>query len=64
MFWQKIGLYSVKGAEAMYQEITDTKNYPVMHNPEMSNVLSKLSIQMTSIEEWVTQNKFTFTKND
>lgn len=53
-----------KGAEAMYQEITDTKNYPVMYNPEMANVLSQLPIQMTSIEEWVAQNKSSFTKND
>lgn len=61
------GLFGVgagKGAEVMYQEIADTKNYPVMHNSEIANVLIKLPIQMTSIEEWVAQNKSIFTKND
>lgn len=53
-----------KGAEVMYQEIADTKNYPLMYNPEMTNVLNQLPIQMTSIEEWVTLNKSTFMKNE
>ncbi len=44
------------GAETMYQEITDTKNYPSMHSSEMSNVLQKLPITMTNIETWVAQN--------
>lgn len=45
-----------KGAEAMYQEITDSKNYPVMFSPNMHEVLKKLPVNMTSIEEWVAQN--------
>jgi uncharacterized protein YbjT (DUF2867 family) len=49
-----------KGAEAMYQEITDTKNYPAMHNSKMSEVLKDLPIRMTSIEGWVEQNKSAF----
>ena len=53
-----------KGAETVYQEIADTKNYPVMHSSNMQEVLNKLPIQMTSIEEWVLQNKSSFAKND
>jgi uncharacterized protein YbjT (DUF2867 family) len=53
-----------KGAEVMYQEIADTKNYPLMHNSEMANVLKKLPVHMTSMEAWVAQNKSAFTKND
>ncbi|MCK6607039.1 MAG: NmrA family NAD(P)-binding protein [Flavobacterium sp.] len=52
-----------KGAETMYQEIADTKNYPVMHSSQIHEVLKKLPIQMTNIEEWVAQNKSSFTKN-
>ncbi|RIW14966.1 NmrA family transcriptional regulator [Algoriphagus lacus] len=45
-----------KGAEKMYQEITDTKQYPIMHSHSLSEVLEKLPVKMTSIEEWVSQN--------
>ena len=45
-----------KGAEKMYQEITDTKQFPIMHSSTLSEVLKLLPIQMTSIEEWVSQN--------
>lgn len=49
-----------RGAEAMYQEITDTKRYPVMFAPEMTDVLEKLPIKMTPIENWVAQNSAVF----
>ena len=49
-----------KGAEAMYQEITDTKNYPVMHTAVMPDVLKKLPVKMTSIEAWVAQHQPAF----
>lgn len=45
-----------KGAETMYQEITDTKQYPIMHSHSLSEVLEKLPVKLTSIEEWVSQN--------
>ncbi|MFY8022132.1 MAG: SDR family oxidoreductase [Bacteroidia bacterium] len=45
-----------KGAEAMYQEINDTKQFPNMHSAELPEVLKKLPIKMTSIEEWVSEN--------
>ena len=57
------GLFGVgagKGAEAMYQEITDTKNYPSMHAASMTDVLEKLPVKMTSIETWVAQNNQSF----
>lgn len=49
-----------KGAQAMYQEITDTKQYPVMYTSAMPDVLKKLPVTMTSIETWVTENKNQF----
>lgn len=49
-----------KGAEIMYQEIADTKNYPIMFSSNMHDVLKKLPIQMTSIEEWVFKNRLAF----
>ncbi len=51
-----------KGAETMYQEITDTKQYPIMHSANLLEVLEKLPIKMTSMEEWVAQNKFAYTE--
>lgn len=58
------GVGAGKGAETMYQEIADTKNYPVMYSSEMQEVLKKIPIQMTIIVEWVAQNKSSFTKNE
>lgn len=49
-----------KGAETMYQEITDTKQYPVMYTSAMPDVLKKLPVTMTGIETWVTENKNQF----
>ncbi len=45
-----------KGAEEVYQQIADTKQYPVMFSPEMPDVLEKLPVKMTSIEDWVGQH--------
>jgi uncharacterized protein YbjT (DUF2867 family) len=49
-----------KGAETVYQQIHDTKQYPVMFSPDMPDVLKKLSIPMTSMEDWVKQHKTVF----
>ena len=49
-----------RGAEAMYQEITDTRQFPVMHTTAMPEVLKKLPVTMTSIEDWVSQNSSSF----
>jgi uncharacterized protein YbjT (DUF2867 family) len=45
-----------KDTEAMYEEITQTGNYPIMYNPAMQDVLQKLPVNMTPIEDWVRQN--------
>ncbi|MBX2897030.1 MAG: NmrA family NAD(P)-binding protein [Cyclobacteriaceae bacterium] len=58
------GLYGEgagQGAVAMYQEITNSKNYPVMFAHNMPDVLKKLPVKMTSIEDWVAQNIKSFT---
>lgn len=51
-----------KGAEEVYQQIADTKQYPVMFAPDMHLVLKKLPIKMTSIEDWVAQHSHVFKK--
>jgi uncharacterized protein YbjT (DUF2867 family) len=51
-----------RGAEIMYQEIADTKNYPSLYSSNIFEVLKKLPVKMTSIEEWVALNKASFTK--
>jgi len=51
-----------KGAEAVYQDMADSKNFPVMHTASMPDVLQKLPIKMTSIEDWVKQNELAFVK--
>lgn len=51
-----------KGAEDMYQQIADTKQYPVMFSPDMSSVLEQLPVKMTSIEDWVSQHSQVFKK--
>lgn len=51
-----------KGAEEMYQQIADTKQYPVMFSPDMPDVLKKLPIKMTSVEDWVSQHTQVFKK--
>lgn len=51
-----------KGAEDMYQQIADTKQYPVMFSPNMPDILAKLPVKMTSIEDWVSQHSQFFKK--
>lgn len=51
-----------KGAEEMYQQIADTKQYPLMFSPEMPKVLEKLPVPMTPLEVWVAQFAQVFTK--
>lgn len=55
-----LGKGAGSGAEAMYQEISDTKNYPVMHSTQMHEVLQKLPVTITSIEKWVAVNRQAF----
>lgn len=52
-----------KGAEELYQQIADTKQYPVMFSTAMKEILTKLPVRMTSIEEWVVQFRHAFTKS-
>lgn len=49
-----------RGAEAVYQEMTDSKNYPSMYAPSMTAVLQKLPVKMTSLESWVAQHQEAF----
>ncbi len=49
-----------KGAEEVYQQIADTKQYPLMFSPNMPEILKKLPVKMTSIEDWVGQHAHFF----
>jgi uncharacterized protein YbjT (DUF2867 family) len=51
-----------KGAEEVYQQIADTKQYPLMFSSNLSDVLEKLPVKMTSIEAWVGQHSHYFKK--
>jgi uncharacterized protein YbjT (DUF2867 family) len=51
-----------KGAEEMYQQIADTKQYPLMFSPNLQDVIAKLPIKLTSIEDWVEQHSRLFKK--
>jgi uncharacterized protein YbjT (DUF2867 family) len=52
-----------KGAEEMYQHITDTKQYPVMYSSVMDDVLSRLPVKMTAMEDWVAEFRNVFSKD-
>lgn len=57
---QMFGAGAGKGAEDMYQGITDSKQYPLMFNPNMQEVLRALPIEMTPMETWVRNNQAAF----
>lgn len=54
------GVGAGAGAEAMYQQIIDTKQYPVLYVEGMQEVLQALPVKMTSVYEWVSQNRQLF----
>lgn len=49
-----------KGAETMYQQMHDTKQYPMMFSPDMPGILKKLPVPMTALEDWVKQHQTIF----
>ena len=51
-----------KGAEEMYQQIADTKQYPLMFSPNLQDAIAKLPVELTSIEDWVEQHSRLFKK--
>lgn len=51
-----------KGAEEMYQQIADTKQYPILFSPDMQNVLKKIPVRITPVEAWVSQHADFFKK--
>lgn len=55
-----IGEAGAAGVEAMYQGLHDAKEYPEKFNKDMQDVLGKLPVQMTSINEWIKEHKDNF----
>jgi len=51
---------AAKGVEGFYQSMVDSRLFPVLFSAEMPDILAKLPIAMTPIEEWVKQHKTAF----
>ena len=49
-----------KGAEEFYQQLAETAQYPSMFSEQMEEVLEKLPVQMTPMEQWVAQHRTVF----
>lgn len=45
------------GIQQYYQSLADAKEYPPKFNPNMREVLEKLPVKMTPMEEWVKMNR-------
>jgi uncharacterized protein YbjT (DUF2867 family) len=46
-----------KGAEEVYQQIVDTRQYPILFSNQMEEILKKLPVRMTSVQDWVAQHR-------
>lgn len=52
-----VGEAGANSVAAYYESLQNATEYPKKFNPEMSEVLEKLPVKMTSIEEWVKSYK-------
>lgn len=48
---------AVNGIQQYYQSLAETKDYPPKFNPKMNEVLEKLPVKLTPVEEWVKEHK-------
>jgi uncharacterized protein YbjT (DUF2867 family) len=51
---------AAKGVEGFYQNMVENRPFPVLFSVEMADILTKLPVTMTPIEEWVKQHKAAF----
>ena len=55
-----VGEAGASSVAAYYEMLHNAKEYPSKFNPNMSEVLEKLPVQMTSLEQWAKSNKAYF----
>ena len=57
-----VGEESARGVQGYYEMLASLPEYPTKFNPNLQEVLEKLPVKMTSIEEWVKTHKDFFVK--
>lgn len=55
-----VGEESARGVQGYYEMLASLPEYPTKFNPKMKEVLEKLPVKMTPIEEWVKIHKEVF----
>jgi len=52
-----VGEAAAAGVASYYESLQNATEYPPKFNPNMSDVLKKLPVKMTSLEQWAKENK-------
>jgi hypothetical protein len=52
-----VGEAGAAGVSSYYESLQNATEYPPKFNPNMSEVLEKLPVKMTSLENWAKENK-------
>jgi hypothetical protein len=52
-----VGEAGANSVAAYYEMLQNATQYPSKFNPKMNEILEKLPIKMTSVEQWAKQNK-------
>jgi hypothetical protein len=55
-----VGEESARGVQSYYEMLASQTEYPTKFNPNLQDVLEKLPVRMTPIEEWVKIHKEIF----
>lgn len=55
-----VGEVAAAGVTSYYESLQNTTEFPVKFNPKMNDILEKLPVQMTSLEQWAKENKTYF----
>jgi len=55
-----VGDEGAKGVAMYYEGLQNTNDYPSKFNPQMSEILKRLPIKMTTLEEWAKDHKNSF----
>lgn len=57
-----VGEAGAASVETYYENLQKAAQYPSKFNPEMNEILKKLPVKMTSLEQWARENKGYFIK--
>ncbi|MCF2443364.1 NmrA family NAD(P)-binding protein [Dyadobacter sp. CY345] len=57
-----VGAAAAAAVASYYQDLQNATQYPSKFNPNMHEVLEKLPVKMTSVEQWAKENKGFFIK--